>query len=60
MKLALSIYLESVTTERYQIRYRNLFKKQIWKSMSLDKYLNCGLSLEAYLCYKTRVWTDFG
>ena len=35
--------------KEYQIKYRNLFGKWMWKSMRVDKYLGCKSSLKAYL-----------
>ena len=49
VKLTLSEYPQSATIEKDQIKYRNLSGKQIQKSMGLDKYLDFGSNLEAYL-----------
>ena len=44
--LQVDIYDQSY--KRGEIKYGNLSRKQMWKSMKLGKYLGCGLSLEAY------------
>jgi len=46
IKLVLSRYLKSVVIRRGWIKFKNLFRKWILKSVSLDKYLDCGSSLE--------------
>ena len=41
-------YLQLVTQEENWIKYKNLFRKLIRKSMKFGKYLGCVLSLKAY------------
>ena len=49
VKLTLSEYPQSATIEKNQIKYRNLSGKWISKSIGLDKYLDFGSNLKAYL-----------
>ena len=48
VKLTSSRYSQLVTQKGSQIKYRNLSRKYIQKSMRLGKYLDCRPSLEAY------------